>query len=157
MTIADLYGEFEEQLHRYALKLARDPQTADDLVQETFVRALGHLPLLERLDRRQGRAWLYQILKHLFFDQRAARLREAAMIARLASEIETAISPSDRELGFDPFELVPEADRALLEKRYRLGLSSREIAEELGIPAATVRTRVHLAIERLRRQKRKFR
>ena len=65
MTFADLYEEYEEKLNGYALKLVRDPQTADDLVQETFIRVLGHLLLLEQLDPHQRRAWLYQTLKNL--------------------------------------------------------------------------------------------
>jgi RNA polymerase sigma-70 factor (ECF subfamily) len=156
ITVADLYGEYEEKVHGYAMKLARDPQAAEDLVQETFIRALGHLPLLAQLNHHQRRTWLYQTLKHLFLDQRAARLRETAMVERLAREVETSTTPGDSELGFDPFDLVPEADRELLEKRYGLGLSSREIAGELGIPAATVRTRLHLAVKKLRARKKKF-
>jgi len=156
MTFADLYGEFEEQLHAYALKLARDPHAADDLVQETFIRVLGHLPLLEQLNRYQRRAWLYQTLKNLFLDRRAARQREAALLARLAQEAEPYAEPDEGDLDSDLFALVPEPYRDLLEKRYRLGLTSREIANELGIPAATVRSRLHLAIKKLRARRSKF-
>jgi len=156
MTFADLYGEFEEKLHAYALKLARDPHAADDLVQETFIRVLGHLPLLEQLNRYQRRAWLYQTLKNLFLDRRAARQREAALLARLAQEAEPYAEPDEGDLDSDLFALVPEPYRDLLEKRYRLGLTSREIANELGIPAATVRSRLHLAIKKLRARRSKF-
>ncbi len=50
MTLADLYDEFEGWLRRYALRLAWEPDRADDLVQETFIRAMAHLPLLEQLN-----------------------------------------------------------------------------------------------------------
>ena len=156
MTIADLYDAYEQLLRAYALKLGRDPHLADDLVQETLIRSMGHLQLLDQLDSRQRRAWLYQTLKNLYLDRRSARQREQALIARLALETATTAVSDDYDLGFDLFDLVPENDRDLLEKRYRLGFTSREIAAQLGIPAATVRSRLHLAINRLRARKTKF-
>ena len=156
MTLADLYEEYEEKLRAYALKLARDPHAADDLVQETFIRVLGHLPLLEQLNRHQRRAWLYQTLKNLYWDRQSARRREHALVARMGLEMDTVAMPEDSALGLDVFDLVPESDRELLEKRYRLGLTSREIALELGVPAATVRSRLHLAVKRLRARKSRF-
>ena len=153
MTLADLYEEYEEKLNAYALKLVRDPQTADDLVQDTFVRVLGHLLLLEQLDLHQRRAWLYQTLKNLFLDQRRTRLREAALMERFALEVEPYSEPDEGDVEADLFALAPEPYRKLLEMRYAMGMNSREIGEELGIPAATVRSRLHLAIEKLRAKK----
>ncbi len=155
MTIDDLHETYAEALKRYALKLTHDGDLANDLVQETFIRVLGHLLLLQQLKGHQRRAWLYQTLKRLYLDRRAAHLREMALAERFALEIETVVAPDDSS-GFSLFERVPAADRELVEKRYRLGLSSREIAAELGIPAATVRSRLHQAIKRLRGKKKKF-
>ena len=56
-----------------------------------------------------------------------------------------------------PASLVPEQYRDLFEKRYRLGMNSREIAEALGIPAPTVRSRLHLGMKKLRSQMAKLR
>ncbi len=50
----------------------------------------------------------------------------------------------------NPFDLIPEQYRDLFEKRYRLGMNSQEIAEALGIPAPTVRSRLHLGMKKLR-------
>lgn len=148
MTLADLYGQYEAGLQAYALRLGRDADLAADLVQETFIRSLGHLPLLEQLNRHQCRAWLCQTLKRLFLDRQAARQREQAALARFAAEAETVVLPEEPASGL--FELVPAGDRELLDKRYRLNLTSRQIADELGVSAATVRYRLHLAIQRLR-------
>lgn len=148
MTLADLYEQYEAGLQAYALRLGRDADLAADLVQETFIRSLGHLPLLDQLNRHQCRAWLCQTLKHLFLDRQAARQREQAALARFAAEAETVVLPEEPASGL--FELVPAGDRELLDKRYRLNLTSRQIAEELGVSAATVRYRLHLAIQRLR-------
>ncbi len=83
-------------------------------------------------------------------------MRQAAAFGRFALELEHTAEAADDMAGFDPFELVSKADRQLIEKRYRLGMNSREIAAELGIPAATVRSRLHLAVKKLRAKKIKF-
>jgi RNA polymerase sigma-70 factor, ECF subfamily len=157
MTLADLYEEYEEKLNGYALKLVRDPHTADDLVQETFIRVLGHLLLLEQLDPHQRRGWLYQTLKNLFLDRCRARLREAALMEQFALEAEPHSEPDEGDVAADLFALAPAPYRQLLEMRYAMGLNSREIGKELGIPAATVRSRLHLAIKKLRKRKSELR
>ena len=48
-SIAQLYEEYEDALIRYALRLTHDRDWAEDLVQDTFVRAMGHLELLKML------------------------------------------------------------------------------------------------------------
>ncbi len=53
-------------------------------------------------------------------------------------------------LDLEALDHVPARDRELLEQRYILGLTSREIADGLGVPSATVRSRLHVAIKRLR-------
>ncbi len=156
MTIADLYEDYEAKLHREATRLTRDPDRADDLVQEAFIRAMGHLQLLEQLNPYERRAWLYRTLKNLFLDEQNARGRQEALIERLSWELPAASYVHDEMAMSNVFELVPERCRDLLEKRYVLGMNSREIGEELGIPAATVRSRLHLAIQKLRARKSRF-
>jgi len=150
MTIADLYEEFETSLHRYAMSLARDPDRADDLVQETFIRAWAHLELLRQLSPHQRRAWLYRVLKNLFLDRERARQRRQALAEQLGRQAQYATYPSPAMMWQGLLDLVPERYRELLHQRYVLGMTSREIGRELGIPAATVRSRLHLAIKWLR-------
>jgi RNA polymerase sigma-70 factor, ECF subfamily len=150
MTLTDLYAEHEEELRARAMRLSRDPQAADDLVQETFVRVLGHLPLLEQLAPYQRRAWLHQTLRNLFLDQRTARLRETAAVERLSREM-TPWAEADDSVGDEgPFALLSGDDRRLAEMRYAQDMTSREIGEVLDVPAATVRWRLHQIIKRLR-------
>jgi len=150
MTIADLYEAFEGKLHRQAVRLTRDPYRADDLVQETFIRAMGHLQLLAQLNSYERNAWLYRTLRNLFLDEQNARRRQEALIERLAREGPSEDYPPEMGVASDLFELVPERYRELLEMRYVLGMNSREIGEEVGVPAATVRSRLHAAIGKLR-------
>ena len=155
MTIDGLYEEHEESLQRQALRLTRDSGAAEDLVQETFVRALGHRLLLAQLNRHQRLAWLRRTLKRLFLDRRAERQRQAALLEVYGREVPAAVEPEE-DHGFDPFDLAPAEDRELLEMRYRQGLSSVEIAAELDLPPGTVRWRLHRAVRRMRAHKHRF-
>lgn len=155
MTIDGLYEEHEESLQRQAFRLTRDTDAAEDLVQETFVRALGNRLLLAQLNRHQRLAWLRRTLKRLFLDRRAERQRRAALLEVYGREVPAAVDPEEED-GLDPFDLAPAEDRELLEMRYRQGLSSVEIAAELDLPPGTVRWRLHRAVRRMRAHKHRF-
>lgn len=157
MTLTDLYEEYELDLHRYARRLTRDPHRIDDLVQETFIRSMGHLDLLDLLEPYQRRAWLYRTLRNLFLDDESARQRQEALIEQMAQDASLAGHLSQEVIWPDPFDQVPEKYRDLVRKRYILGMTSEEIASELGVPAATVRSRLHLALKKLRLQEYKLR
>jgi RNA polymerase sigma-70 factor (ECF subfamily) len=150
VTLTELYETYESKLRRYAARLARDPHWAEDLVQDTFVRAMGHLDLLGALKPYQQRAWLYRTLKNLFLDGLNARQRQQELLDQLAREPSTSPSLEDLVLSPDPFALIPERFRDIVVQRYMLGMNSREIGEALGIPAATVRSRLYLAMQEAR-------
>jgi RNA polymerase sigma-70 factor (ECF subfamily) len=153
LNIADLYEEFERGLSRYAGSLARDSDKANDLVSETFLQAMAHLPLLEQLNTYQRKAWLYRVLKNRFIDQRRAERRAQNLVERLAWMNELAIPAA---LGQDVFAQVPAQYRELLHLHYVLEMTSEEIGLKLGVPAATVRSRLRLAIKWLRAHSSKF-
>jgi RNA polymerase sigma-70 factor (ECF subfamily) len=145
LEIGDLYQEYEDKLRGYALSLTRDPQRADDLVQETFVRAIGHFQLLGRLKSYQRRAWLYRVLKNLFLDEQRALQRRQTLMDQMARQARVASYPAVDVVARELMGLVPERYREVLHKRYILGMTSEEIGRELGIPAATIRSRLYLA------------
>lgn len=152
MTLDDLYTSYEAFLHGYANSLIHDADSAEDLVQETFIRSMGHLPLLELLRPAERRAWLKRTLKNLFIDGERTRQRQE----RLLHQIELAERGSEQEcfdriLVQNPLENVPNETRELFEMHYTLGMNSSEIGQELGVPAATVRSRLHFALQKLQR------
>ena len=61
----ELYTDFYDQLLGWCTARVRSPAAAEDLVQETFLRAMDHLEDLEPLNRAQRRAWLYRTAKNL--------------------------------------------------------------------------------------------
>jgi len=149
-SIADLFEEAKDRLFRYALSLCKTVDRADDLVQEAFLRALQHRRTLERMNRYQRDAWLKRVVRNRFFDEERSKKRARAAIVEM---IRHAKQPAGNEnlLAFSEIlDRVPAKYRGILEKRYRLGMNSREIGDELGIPAATVRSHLHQGIQWLR-------
>ncbi len=150
-SLADtLYTSYETQLRRYAESLTRDYDQAEDLVQEAFIQAAAHADLLAQLDARQRRSWLYTVIKNRFIDQARALRRRQELLQQL-SEMVSQDEPSTEYAGeVNLFERVPARFRNLLVERYVLGMTSEEIAAGLGVPAATVRSRIRLALNWLR-------
>ncbi len=155
-SIVELFDEYEMKLQRYAQSLTNDEEQAKDLVQETMIKAMTHLHQLDPLNSFQRQAWLYRVLKNRFIDQVRSAKREQSFYQRLAdlselSSIPEGLPEAEVAEGL-AMDRIPENFRAVLHRRYILGMNSEEIGKELDIPSATVRSRIHLGIKWLRRQ-----
>jgi len=146
------FEQSRDVLFRYALSLCRAVDRADDLVQECFLRAVQHAETLHRLNEFQREAWLKRTLRNRFFDEQRSRQRSV-------KRLDLLIRQARRGNGFFPqitfeeiLDQVPAVHRTLFEMPYRDGMSSGEIGSSLGVPAATVRTRLRQGILALRRQ-----
>src|ERR1700726_1256287 len=74
-ALRQLYSHHAKALHGYVERFCPDSASADDIVQETFIRAWRHLPQLSA-DDRPLRPWLYRVARNLLIDaDRAARSR----------------------------------------------------------------------------------
>lgn len=155
MTLADLYDDFESNLRGFAINLTHDPDRADDLVQETFIRAMGHLTLLAQLKRHQQRAWLFRTLKNRFIDEERRDARREALLEQIAMETPVHDYTAGHIVN-EILDAVPDQYRDLLYQRYILGKNSSEIAADLDVPPATVRSRLHLARKWIQRHRADF-
>ncbi len=145
-----LVDTFGPPLRRYAESLTRDSDLADDLVQEAFIQAAAHAGQLAGLSDFQRRAWLYKVVRNRFIDLARARKRRRELLEELARTV-AGEEPSGVLAGeINLFERLPERFRELLIERYVQGLTSEAMAARRGIPAATVRSRLRLAINWLR-------
>lgn len=150
LTLDDIFMAYEASLQRYALNLVHDIDRADDLVQVTMIRAMANLGLLEQLNPYKRRAWLYKVLKNHFIDEERARTRQARLIEYLSDQELVTDTRSDIPDPRSLLEQVPKQYRELLHEHYIQGRSTEEIACELDIPSATVRSRLFLARKWLR-------
>ena len=139
-------------VRRLAHSLVRDPATADDVVQETFLAALERPPQV-----KSARAWLAGVVRNrakMRYRSESRRTRREATVA----ESRSSLPSTDEVVGkMETQRLLAEAVLALDEPyrstvllRHLEGLSSAEIAAEQGIPAATVRGRLKRGLELLR-------
>lgn len=117
-----------------------DPDTADDLAQETFERAIGSLHRY-RADG-PGRNWILTIARRTCVDGTRRRIRRRHLHARVADQRLVERVPTDR------IELDDLIDRLDIERREAftltqvIGLSYAEAAEVIGCPIGTIRSRV---------------
>ncbi len=139
-------------LERLARDLARDPERAADLAQETWVRAL------ERGPRSAGalRAWFARVARHLALrgaERDANRRARERAAARPEAEVEPRELEARLELErrvLDALQALREPYRSALFLRYCEGLAPAEIARRLGAPEGTVKTRLKRGLELLR-------
>ncbi|NNN31125.1 sigma-70 family RNA polymerase sigma factor [Streptomyces sp. S3(2020)] len=160
----DAADHFVRALHgdvlRYVTHLSGDPQTAHDLTQDTFARALGSLHRFE--GRASARTWLLSIARRAVADS----LRRAAVRPRIADAVDWRTAQErvqSCELpGFDEgvalldlLESLPDDRREAFLLTQVVGLSYEEAAGFVGCPVGTVRSRVSRAratLERLVRE-----
>jgi RNA polymerase sigma-70 factor, ECF subfamily len=160
-TFADTAMEFMPSLYSAALRMTRNPADAEDLVQETYLKAYrGYGGFQEGTNLK---AWLYRILTNTFINRyRAAKRRpdetdledveDFYLYRRLGGleEARASRSAEDELLDFftetevkDAVESLPEQFRLAVLLADVEGFSYKEIAEILDIPMGTVMSRLH--------------
>jgi RNA polymerase sigma-70 factor, ECF subfamily len=141
----------QRDVWRFVAHLA-DPRLADDLAQETYLRALGSLPRFE--GRSSARTWLLSIARRVVVDQiRAAQVRpRRAEVLDWQEAAERAQPAAGFEEGVVLEELVRSLDtdrREAFVLTQTLGLPYADAAEVCGCPVGTIRSRVARAREDL--------
>ena len=150
--VRTLYAEHAGPLLRYSLHLTSgDRQRAEDIVQETLLRAWQHP---DAIAERPARPWLFAVARNLAVDAYRARRARPHEVAQVALEFIPAPDEADRALESwavaDALKaLRPEHRGVLLETYYR-GRSVAEAATVLGIPAGTVKSRTFYALRALK-------
>jgi len=153
-AIRQLYSHYASALHGYVGQFCPDRASADDIVQETFIRAWRHLPQLSA-DDRPVRPWLFRVARNLLIDaNRAARARPMT-VPGPAGEIATDSGVEeilDRQLVSAAIRHLSPAHQTVLVAAFYRGGTMAAVARELGIPHGTARSRLHYALDALRKQ-----
>jgi RNA polymerase sigma-70 factor (ECF subfamily) len=148
-ALAGLCQRYERPLYRFIARHtgARD---VEDLYQETWLRVVRAAPRFD--PRRRFSTWLFQIAVNLCRDWHRRPPPEPVDPAR-ATQAAGAHDPAARfDAALDARRLLaglPEAQRSVVVLRYYHDLGEAEVAEILGCPRGTVKSRLHHAIARL--------
>jgi RNA polymerase sigma-70 factor, ECF subfamily len=149
-----------DQLYRAALRYTRRPADAEDLVQETMVKAYAGFHRFT--DGTNVRAWLFRILTNAWISSyRSAQRRPDEMLAGDVAEVwPTAAKNPSAELAVleamgdkdvrDALQALPEGQRLAVYYADVEGFRYKEIAEILGVPLGTVMSRLHRGRANLR-------
>jgi len=148
----------KSSLSRFALSFTRNEDDANDLVQDTFVKALRYSSLYK--EGTNLKAWLYTIMRNTFInDYRKMVLRnkvvdtttdlvsDQLLISASTNQGADSLVQEDINKAFD--NLSPAYSVPFL--RFFEGFKYQEIAEELDMPLGTVKTRIHIARKLLQR------
>jgi RNA polymerase sigma-70 factor (ECF subfamily) len=153
--VTQLYKDYGAFILSYVTHLVRDRHLAEDVVQETMLRAWRHCARFSP-DKGSVRGWLMKVAHNIAVDK--IRMRESrpaevphssaslALVEDHADAILTAV-----ELRNALARLTPD-HRAVLEQVYLNGCTAREAAERLGIPEGTAFSRAFYALRMLRRE-----
>lgn len=154
----------QSELHRFALKLTADREEADDLLQETSLKALDNEDKYTPDTNFKG--WMYTIMRNIFINNYRKTVRDQTFVDHTDNLFHLSL-PQDS--GFESTEGnydLKEIRRIVnaLPKEYRVpfsmyvsGFKYREIAERLGLPIGTVKSRIFFTRQRLQKDLKDFR
>ena len=164
-ALAALYDRWVERVHTVAYWILKDADEAEDVVEETFWQAWRNAARYDG-GRSAGSTWLVMIARSRALDRlRAQRRREdwtaatstvgALLDEAMAGELNTPTEPARDEHSAVLAEAIgalPSEQRQALELAFFGGLSHSEIAAQTDQPLGTVKTRIRLAMEKLRQR-----
>ncbi|MBP2018979.1 RNA polymerase sigma-70 factor (ECF subfamily) [Symbiobacterium terraclitae] len=143
-AMAALYRKHRLQAYQTALIVLRDPHLADDLVQEAFIRAFREIGRCD--PGRPFAPWLARIVINLCRNAlRRRRLLPLALPDRQGAGDPGYAATEDRADLWPILERLSHAHREVLMLRYFHQFTEPEIAEILGLPLGTVKSRLHAA------------
>jgi RNA polymerase sigma-70 factor (ECF subfamily) len=157
-----LYNRYGRLVYGLALKILADPEHAEEIVQEAFWRVWTRSATFQT---RSGQftPWLFGITRNLCIDELRRRQSRPRVVPNTADapELGTIVDTYQnvehqtwenerRRLIVAAMNDLPDDQREVVELAYFAGLSQREVAERLGSPLGTVKTRMRLALQKLK-------
>jgi RNA polymerase sigma-70 factor (ECF subfamily) len=158
-AMAELYDRYGRQAYSLSLRIVRDQEMAEDLVQETFIRVWSRA---QAFDSHRGAlgAWVLAVARNRAIDYlrsvdgRMARssyelveMENPALFANVESQI---VMSDQADRIREAMSKLSPSQRIVIELAYFEGLSQTEMAEKLGQPLGTIKTWVRTALKNLR-------
>ena len=153
----------ESELRHFALKLTADQDSANDLVQDCMLKALDNKEKFVHAQNFKG--WMYTIMRNLFINNYRRVTREMSMMDdsySIGRQNLLEVEDGERfEYAYDLKELhkvinaVPESMRKPF-LMYVAGFKYNEIAEKMGLPIGTIKSRLFFVRKRLQKELKEF-
>lgn len=160
-ALAALIEQYQGRLYRYLVRLLREPATAEDLFQQTWLRVAERIKTYD--PKRSFQNWLFAVARNLALDHlrryQPESLDEPLPSGESRLEMLAAEGPGAEELVTEhersaqlaaALVLLPVVYREVLSLRFEEDLKLEEIAEVLQVPLSTVKSRLRRALEDLR-------
>ena len=159
-----LYDRYSDLVYSVSLRVVADPYVAEDVTQDVFLR-VWRRP--EQFDFKRGKfvTWLLSVTRNRSIDVRRSQGRRLRHEALPASSEEEDVLPSNDDRD-DPalatvlsderlavrkaLEILPAEQKLAIQLAYFGGLTQQEIANKLGQPLGTVKTRIRLGMQKMR-------
>ena len=152
-AFAELYDRYANAVYGACLRVLREPHAAEDAAQEAFAALWRHSGAFDA-SRGPAGAWIGRIARNAALD--ANRRRALRATATEVDPVDDGPTPEQLAVAADEafrlrlaLEQLPERERAVLGLAYGDGFTQREIAEHLGLPLGTVKTRTRSGLARL--------
>jgi RNA polymerase sigma-70 factor, ECF subfamily len=147
--LVDLDGDL---CYAIAYRILRDVEHAQDAVQQAFLLAWRELPRLRDPDRFSP--WLYRLLVNACYEELRRRRRWTSLVSVLPvdgpSGPDPTVSVDDRDTLDRAFSRLTPEHRAVFVLHHHIGLPLDEIADIVGVPVGTVKSRLHHATRSMR-------
>ena len=151
--LRELHDQHAQALWRYVVHLTGDRAMADDVVQETLLRAWRRPAVLDQ-SGRSARAWLFTVARNIVIDDTRSARSQHEYGTGIVPDRPTARDESDEVLDAwlvaDALAELSADHRAVIVHAYYGGRTVAEIARELDIPEGTVKSRLHYGLRALR-------
>ena len=148
MAVKAVYDQLGGAVFALAMSVLSDRDLAADATQQTFLKAWRASSTYD--PDREFRPWIYAIARHTAIDIYRTRRRVVP-----SEDVDSIFTPPDLEVAWEVFEVraaldrLPDEERAVMQLNHLEGLTHPEIADRLGIPVGTVKSRSHRAHRRL--------
>ncbi|MBI2867962.1 MAG: sigma-70 family RNA polymerase sigma factor [Chloroflexi bacterium] len=159
-ALSALYDKHGGRVYCLALKLLADKESAEEVAQDTFVKVWQRASSYSQ-EKGQFSSWLLSVAHHRAIDELRRRRRtrtdanlpeERAALVRDPDPdpVDQVLSQERSNLVRDALGQLPDAQREVIALAYFKGLTQTEIAERLKTPLGTVKTRMRLALQKLK-------
>jgi len=155
-----LFHRFASRIYALGMKITRNDQLANDLVQEAMLIIWQKAPLYD-LDKGSAQTWIFTLVRNRCFDilRKLKRQPEGISADDIYAETEQELSVNHEQEQANQIQIdqisqyfgkLPEAQQQVVEYVFMRDLTHQEAAQQLEIPLGTLKSRLRLALSKLR-------